>query len=449
VKESVEGIVEAVTGNSITIETEQGIALTLPRFYGEVPNPGTAVVISYSEGGPQISIKAPVTKIASIDKFLNFNMFSFSVKTGNVGAEGLSEASDTPSNNVPFSFIDTPIGSKTIIASNGNVSFAGPTAAGIAVSCENKLILRDTSEMELVSPHFVSMQGKTIIVNSFKYDLMVEIDISRNAVESEIDFISIKEEIAKKILFGLDEKFYTYEEALEDSYDLFEYPGFLNLFGLHLAEILCVFSWERLKFSGNDMVLSGVLDGIAEIKGFQDIARCDFGDGKIRSGEFWFTPKPEGDTGLNFAAVVIPTSSVDLKGKVQECILKRKGEVKSVYAYNLTLSNGTIIEYKARAREYSFDTASVSDRISVSSRETGSYHRRAHSEIEQMNFGKLVIGDYIFDAVDTLHSSVEFQSDFELSSTGKLSFSSAVELFLLGQGRGLRIDGEGSTAITI
>ena len=196
-----DGIINSVSKSSISITTTDGDTVSIPRNFGETPAPGTAIKVDMSTGMPVVSSAPPITEIGVNKDYLNF----YAIDGENTVPPTEATAAPIEFNgikakygpNVSFGFVDLPVGSKTISANNGNVVFSGDTAVGMAVGCDNKLIMRHKGHMELVTSHLISLQGRTVVVSSFRDNFTVEIDIINSEVSGGKSFEEINKLIEK------------------------------------------------------------------------------------------------------------------------------------------------------------------------------------------------------------------------------------------------------------
>ncbi len=470
----IDGLIAVVTPQEVIVETELGELVTLPRYFGETPPVGAAVRLDFSSGAPKIYSTPPITKIEKVDRFLNF----YAMPGEGIPVEVDSRAGEAKMRDkvakygpfVPYSFMDTPIGARTTVADNGNMSFTGPTAVGMATGCGNKVIVRHKGQMEVVTKHFVALQGRTVIVSSFEQNLSIEIDILRAPVETKIDFKKIKNEIAKEML-GKEESIDPKTEkpvpavdpkTYEDAFDLltkgaesFSHPAFVKMFGLHLAEILCSVEWERVRFRGDEKTFIETFDGIADFSGYEGYCTDCYNSGKIRELEFFLTR--EESTKVP-ASLNIPRCENQVADRIYEMSATINDTQYSVSALNIVTSDGTRIEYVSQKREYSFSHALVAKKSFVAADQQGVFSNRLHVDVDKISFSNLSFDNGVpdFCGNDTELPVIYWNGDFLLSVSGSLTMgaegaltiASSVQSILAGGTRGIKIDSSGSTAIT-
>ncbi len=472
-----DAIVTAVTTVDIIVETEIGDPMTLPRYSGETPAVGSAIRIDMTTGVPKIYSTPPVSTMEKVDRFLNFNADSKEAaavevpdKTGTSALEGV-----TPSFGpfTPYSFLDTPVGAKTVAAGNGNLLFAGPTAVGMAVSPSAKMILKDNGAMEIVTSHFVSVQGRTVLVSSFRENLSIEIDILNVDVESKVDFSSIKKVIAEDIMgedAGKDKDGkptaavppLTYETSfkkrLKDTKS-FKHPAFIKMFGVHIAELLCSVQWERVRFRGSEKTFRETFAGIAMFDSYIGYCKECYNTEIVKELEFFVVPTGDIKTPAKApASVFVPACEEQVADKIYELAATINDEMYTITAMNIVTSDGTKIEYVARKRVYSFSHGILAKKSFTSADQQGVFSNNIHIDVNQMSFSNLNFSTNTTDFCDndTALPTINWDGDFVLSVTGSLSMASteemtlasAIETVLAGGTRGIKINSAGSSAIT-
>ncbi len=467
------GIVTIIDANTVTIATEEVGSVVLPRLGGDVPGRGTAVEINFDGGTPKLFIAPPVTEAQESSRFLNFYAVEDDGKAPEVDTKAPVVKARKTTNSygpaIPYSFIDTPIGAKTIIAANGNLMFAGPTAVGMATSCSGKMIIREDGEMEQVTPHYVALLGKTVYVSDFLADISIEIDIMNTEVDDGVDFSEIKSAIAKAILGEGDTpppdpdapppkspEPVTYETAFDAEADKFQHPAFIKMFGLHIAEILCSFKWTRVKFRGKEKTFHEAFDGVAEFQNYIGYCKECFETDKIAELEFFLVDKTVGNRTAN---VTIPNCEEQTVGGLYEPFAIVNGEEQAITAMIITLTDGTLIEYFSKKRTYAFSHGTIAESCFVSASKHGSFFDKAHMDIDKLTISNLTFDTTATNYCDsvmglpTVHWNGDFRLDVSgsltLASGGPMELSSSISAILGGGTKGIKIDSSGSSAITI
>lgn len=473
---NLDGIVAAVGGNSISIKTELGEVMVLPRQFGESPKVGTAVSIDLSTGAPKVYHTPPITEVEKPTDFLNFYAIegeSTVPKTaddkGKTSFRKKESAIYGPQ--VPYSFMDLPVGSRSISANNGNVVFAGPTAAGMAVGCDNKLIVRFNGAMEMVTSHLISLQGRTVIVSSFRDNLSVEIDILNSDAPGGANFDAIKTKAVSDMegtpstvaedgtmnTDGVDPK--TYEESFDAQVENgdTEHGAFLKMFGLHIAEILTSVRWERLRFRGDQKTFNEAFDGIAEFKNYIGYCNECYESGSIKEMEFFVSLSSE-NPDTETVSVRIPRCETQVVDTIYPITAVINGEDYNVDAMNIVMSSGVKIEYVAKKRVYALSHGIITKKSFTSSDQQATYSNALHLDVDKISFANLNfdnnVPDYCGNSVGL--PSINWNGDFLLSVSGSMSlgsvgdaaFVSSISAILAGGTRGIKIDSSGSTAIT-
>ncbi len=366
----------------------------------------------------------------------------------------------------PHSFMDTPIGASPIIAGNGNIVFAGQTAVGMATSCSSKIVARHNGEVEIVTPHFISIQGRTVIVSDFRKNLSIEIDILNIKAKKTINFAGIKEKIMKAIAgkeAGEDSKGNptaaepptNYEDAFKANYESFDHPAFLKMFGLHLAEVLCSYQWERVRFRGDEKTFHETFAGIAEFKNYTGYCTECFETGTVRELEFFLTL---GESDEAKATMFVPRCEEQVVDSIYELSAKINNDDYIISAMNIVMGSGTRIEYVAKKRVYSFSHGIIAKKSFVSSEQQGVFSSKLHVDVDSISFASLNFSNNVpdFCGNDTGLPSIDWDGDFMLSVTGsltmasteQLTISSTVQAIIAGGTRGIKITSSGSSAIT-
>ena len=467
----IDGVVEKITGEDMVISTELGDKITLPRYAGETPPVGSAVQIDFSTGSPKLYSTPPIALIEKVDRFMNF----YALPEENPSPEVDTVAGTASSGGeksiygpfTPFSFMDSPVGARTLSASNGNVCFAGQTAVGFALSCDTKLIAKSTGQMELVTSHFTSLQGRTVIVSSFRDNISIEIDILNSDSQTTANFTGIKEAIIKDMI-GTEEKVdeetkevtpaidpLTYENAFELRYPDSEHPAFTKMFGLHLAEILTLVQWERVRFRGDEKTFHETFDGIADFQNYIGYCSDCYENGEIMEMEFFLVLGDSNDEG---ASIRVPQCEEQVIDAIYPVTAKINEEQYTVTAMNINMRSGTRIEYVARRRIYSLSHGVVAKKSFVASDQQGVFSNKLHVDVDKISFSNLSFDNGVpdFCGNDTNLPAIYWNGDFLLSvsgtlslaSVGNLTIASSVQSIIAGGTRGIKIDSSGSTAIT-
>lgn len=467
----IDAVIETITGENIVLMSDVGDYITLPRNSGETPPVGSAVQVDFSTGSPRIISSNPISKMEKVDRFMNFyalpkeNPAPDVPTVAGVASMGDKEAAYGPF--TPYSFMDTPVGAKTVIAANSNMLFAGTTAVGLALSCDNKLVAKNTGEMELVTSHFVSLQGRTVILSSFRDNISIEIDILNEKSATEVDFVGIKEKIIKAMV-GTEKSVdpttkvvtkaidpLTYEEAFDANYKEFEYHAFLKTFGLHIAEILTLFRWERVRFRGDDKVFNEVFSGIVDFQAYIGYCKECHETGDIMEMEFFLIQGYEGD---DSAIIRVPYCEEQVADAVYPMAATINEEPYIVTAMNINMRSGTRIEYVAKRRVYSLSHGIISKKSFTASDQQGVFSNKLHVDVDKISFSDLSFDNGVpdFCGNDTYLPAIFWNGDFLLSVSGSLSLASVEDLtiastvqsIVAGGTRGIKIDSSGSTAIT-
>ena len=465
-----DGIIQSVSPSAIVVVTELGEVLTLPRSVGETPPSGTAVRIDFSTGSPKMYSTPPITEIGKVDRYMNFYALpenpapEVEVKITPVS---MGSKTSTYGPFTPFGFVDTPIGARTIMANNGNVCFSGPTAVGMAVSCNTKIIAKQSGQIEFVTPHFTALQGRTVVVSNFKSNISIEIDIVNAESKSKVSFEEIKKSIIEDMLgaeAGKDENTgaptpainpKTYEKSFEERVKDFQHEAFASMFGLHLAEILTKVQWERVRFRGDEKTFNEVFSGIADFNSYQGYCNECYENGDIVEIEFFLVP---GDVQNDGASIRTPQCEEQVATEIYDVVATINEEQYAVTAMNINMRSGTRIEYVAKKRVYSFSHGVIAKKSFVSADQQLVMSNSLHVDVDKISFSQLSFDNGVPDFCDnnTNLPSIYWNGDFLLSvsgslamaSVGNLSLASSVQSIIAGGTRGIKIDSSGSTAIT-
>ena len=472
----VDGIISSISDANVIVTTDLGDTITIPRFFGETPKNGTAVQVDFSTGSPKIYSTPVIALIENVNQYLNF--YAIEAENGvpstsdAVGTSAMPSAKKTSDYGpfIPYSFVDTPVGAQTLVAGNGNIVFGGPTACGMATGCDNKVVVRHTGEMEMVSGHFIALQGRTVIVSNFQANLGIEIDIINvDSGSGAGKFDGIKTAIAKSILGTEGETDpatgettvtakdpMTYEEAFDEAVgDDHDNGAFLRMFGLHIAEILVTVQWERVRFRGDEKTFQEVFSGIASFQNYIGYCTGCYNSGKIKEMEFFVSA---GDSNSEGASVVVPQCEEQVADTIYELNAEINGEQYTVDAMNIVLGGGTRIEYVAQKRVYSFSHGVIAKKSFTSADQQGVFSNKLHVDVDKISFSNLSFDEGVpdFCGNSTGLPTIYWNGNFALSISGtasitsvqKLVLASSVETLIAGGTRGIKIDSSGSTAVT-
>ena len=455
------GIVKKVDDVGITLSMESGGEMTVPKNFGESPKEGDVLMVEHSSGAPVLYSMPPVSRVGTIKRYMNFyaiekegNVPDLKPRDKNLSADAAPDTPIAPFS--PFSFADTPAGARTLAAGNGNMCFAGPTSAGIVTSCESKMIVRDDGTAEIVTPHFRGMLGKTIVVSSLHDNLAIEIDISSDESSGGVyDINSIKNRIANLIV-GKDGPAISYEEAFAKSIDGSNLQPFYNLFGLQLAEVLLTFKWERLKYHGSEKVLNEVFGEIAMLASAYTYCQDCYGEDVIGEMEYFLSPGMDNSDGvyINF-----PSCESDVYDTVMGVNAYINGDMYEVYALNMTLKDGTTIEYSKKKRIYALSHGIMAKGSWNSAKKHALYSDDFHANVDAIAIPDLTISSNALTYCDNRIGmpSITWEGDFNLNVLGDASISAtgANTIYggrnaVIGGGtRGIYVDNTGSSAITL
>jgi len=147
------------------------------------------------------------------------------------------------------SFRDIPAGTKMLEAKNGALVMAGEVMSGIAMTSSNKILLRDDNSMELVTPHYTALLGQTAVMSSFSEGFGIEIDMSPQsaATQNASPIQPLINQIHTRVKAG--ESYGTASKDVIGS-STGKTRAMVDLFGLHIADILCKAVWSRVKLTG-------------------------------------------------------------------------------------------------------------------------------------------------------------------------------------------------------
>lgn len=458
--QSLSGIVKRVDKEYILIELEDGTTTSIPRFFGEVPAVDSTVVVDYSSGDAKIYTAPPVSAIVPIKRYMNF----YAVEADGNTPSDVSQLDYAPDGSItetiapfsPFSFADTPAGSRTLAASNGNMVFSSSTAVGLVTACDSKLIVRDDGTLEMVTPHFMALMGRTVVVNAFHDDLSIEIDLTSTVNNAgSADVSGIKQAISDKIL-GISGDPMTYEEAFYDSIGGSLHEPFYQMFGMHLAELLLSFKWERFKYTGNETTFAEVFGTLGAFESIYSYCAGCYNNDRISSLEVFLIPDysfAERGTVQNPSCVSIAESSID-------SINTFFNEVPySVPFMTMRLHDGTLIEYAVKKRQYSLDYGVMSKKHWNSSEQAATYANNLTVNVDSLSLPDITISpetrDYCGRATPT--PTITWGGDFLFNIIGSATIISEDEMFLFGGTsatlaggtKGILVDSNGSSAITL
>ncbi len=456
------GIVKSVDSKETIVETVGGEIIKIPRFFGEAPAKGTVVTIDDTSSGPKLFLSPPATKITDVKRYMNF----YAVEAdGNLPSEPIKQAKLETTPDVQqeigqfgaFNFADTPAGARTLNAGNGNMVFASPTAAGIVTSCESKMIVRDNGTAELVTPHFMGLMGRTVIVSSFQEDLSIEIDITTELSSGGADDLQlIKKKIADLVVGENGVGPVTYEDAF--AVEAISGPNgpFIETFGLHLAELLMTFKWSRLKYTGSEKNFHEVFGELGMFDSLYIYCLECINADNVASLEIFLSP------GLTFPEPVdvnVPSCEVNVTGTITGLNATFNGDQYTAYAASMTLRNGTTIEYALAKRVYALSHGVMAKAAWSSSDNHAVYAETFHANIDRIAFPDLTISPNTpgFCGTPVSVPTITWGGDFNLNILGNASivadgnatFYGGSKVIIGGGTKGIQVDNTGSSAITL
>jgi len=458
------GRVKSVTEGETVIELDNGHELTLPRYLGESPRRGAAVVVDFSSGDAQIFPAPPLMKVSKQKRYMNFNAVEKDGTKPTVEpeqkpmkrGEGKKDVQEIAQYSL-FGFADTPYGARTLTAGNGNLCFASPTAVGMATSCSAKFIIRDDGTSEFVTPHYMALEGRTIVISSFHDNLKIEIDISSSKLgKSPIDFTDLKEKLAN-FMVGKDiVEPMTYEEAFLAVSGSAPEAAFLQMFGLHLAELLVTFKWERLLFRGNEQTFHEVFGSVSSLDAmYQFCQDCYNTDSVAELEVFLIDGLPDDPT----EEVNVPSCEDKTYGTIGSMGAVVGQDFFEIFALNMTLKDGTVIEYNRAKRVYSLSHGIMASHQWTSSNKGAIYCDNYTVNIDSLAFPDLTVSPSAegFCGGTIAIPTITWGGDFNLNVLGDASITAAGDTLLYGGGRaiigggskGILIDSSGSAAITL
>ena len=456
------GIVKKVGDEGITLSMENGGEMIFPKNFGESPKEGEVLIADSLNGSPVLYSMPPVTRVGTIKRYMNFYAIEQEGNTPDVTVQDKEMSIANNDNSIPiapfspFSFADMPAGARTLTAGNGNMCFAGPTSAGIVTSCESKVIVRDDGTAEMATPHFRAMLGKTIIVSSLHDNVSVEIDINNSESSGGVhDINSIKNSIAKLIV-GKDGPAKSYEEAFAKSIEGSELQPFYNLFGLQLAEVLLTFQWERIKYHGSEKTFNEVFGKIAVFESVYLYCQDCFGKDVVGELELFIHPGMDDDKSVT---VSFPSCEQNVYDTVMGINAYINGDQYRIYALKMTMKDGTIIEYSKKKRIYALSHGVIAKGSWNSAKRHALYSDNFYADVDAIALPDLTFSSkastYCGRRVGT--SSITWDGDFNFNVLGNSSFSASKantiyggKNAVIGGGtRGIYIDNDGSSAITI
>ena len=455
-------IVTKITKDATTIVTEHGHEVELPRYFGESPAVGTAVVLDMSGGGHgQIYTTPPISKVGTTKRYMNFYAVE---EDGNTPDQQPKQkdmkTAENQTTNIapysPFGFADTPSGARTMAAGNGNMVFAGPTSAGIVTSCESKMIVRDDGTAELVTPHYMALLGRTIVVSTFHDNITIEIDINTTEASGGTAGIDdIKNKIADLVV-GEDGPPITYEEAFEQSVTGDSNEAFFRMFGLHLGELLLTFKWERLKYRGSEKTFHEVFGGLGSFDTIYIYCQNCYGKDTIASVEFFLKP---GFNNNSPVAVNVPSCETDVHSTIMPINAYFNGEEYEAYVVNMTLKSGSTIEYALAKRVYALSHGIIAKGSWTSAERHALFADNFHANVDTIAFPSISV---IPNAPGYCGASVGMPTitwggdftlnvlgDASIAASGTASLYGAAQAIIGGGTKGILVDSTGSSAITL
>jgi len=453
----ISGRVTGITESSITVLTEYSNEIDVPRYMGISPQMGQAVVLDLSMSYPQIYPAQAIAKLSSLKRYLNFYAISGENTVPEPTAKGKADANgvgqeDKYGQTSQFFFADTQLGLDSVKTGNGNIAFAGPTAAGIATSCESKVIARDNGTVEIVTPHLMALYGSTIVIDNFSAGIHIEIDITTARSAGGAGDIEAAKKSVVSMMSGDEEGgSRTYEMAFAD----LEADPFIKMFGLHLGELLLTFQWSRLLFRGQESVFHEVFDKYGTFDSVYAYCGGCAGENRIKSMEFFLMP---GAGNLERAHVPIPPCS-NASSDILQINGFFNGEEYSIFAMNIVMSDGGVVEYSANKKTYSLEHGIIAKKSFVSSDYAGVYSNAVHVNVDSIAIPEINISSstpgYCGGSVGI--PSLTWGGDMTISVMGSFTVSATEDATVFGGSsaiigggtRGIRVDSTGSSAITL
>ncbi len=345
----------------------------------------------------------------------------------------------------PYSFRDVPAGSKTLEAKNGAVVIAGESMSGIVMTASNKILLRDDNSMEIVSPHSVTMLGHTVTVSSFSEGFTLEIDLvdtGKIGKSSIAPFIEAVHALVKEGMIYSE----AYRQVIGDAGG--PLVNIINLFGLHIADIVMASKWTRIKIIGNvEHVESSYFSGgpinISELGYYtSSLAKCSY----LES----FLTKPKSRSSFD---ILSPPKCWDMKSSIIGIRIKTEDGEREVSSAIMHLSSGRVINYSQEEMSYFERSAVVGKEIFTSGHTHKSsalvFHRDHETELmaeirigssgsslcgQPINFARLVF---------TEDANILIEGDLSLSAQGKILMQSPSTARIMAGGKGLLVDDSG------
>jgi hypothetical protein len=457
----ISGIVQSISKRYIEIETEFGNTIKVARYMGSMPSINQAVIIDYTGSVVQIYPAPVISDLTALKRYLNFYAIegesdapATEIQEGDTGGV---DRPDKAGQTSPFYFADMQLGGNAVSAGNGNVAFAGPTAAGIATSCESKMIVRDNGTAEIVTPHLMALYGRTIVVSDFNAGIHIEIDITSERSSGGAEHIqAIKTKVIEAMqgTSDSDKGPMTYELAFEDAIGEDGDP-FVEMFGLHLGELLLTFKWERLLFRGNEQAFHEIFNSLGHFDSAYVYCGDCYGRDVVSSMELFLLP---GNGDFDRAKVNVPACET-ANSDVLQINGFFNGEPYTIYAMNMVLRNGEMIEYTENKRSYSISHGIMAKKSWVSAEQSGLYAENFHANIDTIAFPDLNISP---SAPGFCGGSVGIPSitwggdmslsvlgDFTVSASGSATMYGGTQAVLGGGTKGIRVDNNGSSAITL
>ncbi len=428
---------------------------------GSMPSEKQAVILDFTGAVVQVFPAPVITNFSALKRYLNFYAIEgettappTEMQEGDTSGTG---ASDSAGQTSPFYFADMQLGGNAVSAGNGNVAFAGPTAAGIATSCESKMIVRDNGTAEIVTPHLMALYGRTVVVSDFNAGIHIEIDISSEKASGGAGHINgIKTEVITGMQGGAGGEGgpLTFELALAAALGE-EGDPFTEMFGLHLGELLLTFKWERLLFRGEEKVFHEIFNSLGHFDSAYIYCGDCYGRDAVSSMELFLLP---GNGNFDRATVNVPACET-ANPDVLQINGFFNGEEYTIYAMHMVLKDGEVIDYAERKRTYSISHGIMAKKSWVSAEQSGVYADNFHANIDTIAFPDLNISPNSpgFCGGTIGLPSITWGGDMTLSVLGDYTVSAAgsatmyggTQAVIGGGTRGIKVDNTGSSAVTL
>lgn len=423
--------------------TETG-AFQIPIGNGGKPRKGQVLIIDDESMSQEYTIASVLSVDSPEFRYLNFRKIPDNADPSVLEKDGGENDTIPLAKRSKNAFNDIPDGTRTMEATNGAVVMAGSEICGMAMSSSNKIILRNNNAMEMITPHSIQLLGQCVKVSSFKEGFTLEIDLISDNKESPIT--PIIDEIHASILDG-DSYDVAFQKALGNS-GSFE-KRFIQLFGIHIAEIVTVHKWMRIKIVGNvENVLNDYFPGTSGVFDFSELSY--YGDlAKIRSIEAHLVDVYPRDVISVHGAL----SCGDTRDTIIGINCVTNGEQRAVSTVVIHMTNGELITYGNSVTSYavkSFDMSGERFTSAIIHKSSASQFHRDHTEelISHITLG--VTGTSLCNQ-SVSYSGITFATDAIINIGGDLSvftggdveLSSPSIIKLSAAGRGIVIDSSG------